>query len=90
VFAPSLFVGATSGMAFGVVAQQMFGSAAGPVAAQNMLGQNSVYSRVPYFCSDQYDSGWSIAARLPPETRLSSAETSHLSRPADPGAMCAA
>ena len=29
----------------------------GPVAAQNMLGQNSVYSRVPYFYSDQYDFG---------------------------------
>jgi 3-phenylpropionate/trans-cinnamate dioxygenase ferredoxin reductase subunit len=29
----------------------------GPVAARNMLGQEVVYDRVPYFFSDQYDFG---------------------------------
>ena len=48
----------------------------GPVAAQNMLGQNSIYSRVPYFNTrTSTTSGWSIAAGLPPGTGLSSAET---------------
>src|ERR1700678_2207690 len=32
VFAPSLFIGATSGMAFGDIAQHLFGAAAGPPA----------------------------------------------------------
>jgi 3-phenylpropionate/trans-cinnamate dioxygenase ferredoxin reductase component len=29
----------------------------GPVAARNMLGQNTEYTKVPYFYSDQYDLG---------------------------------
>jgi 3-phenylpropionate/trans-cinnamate dioxygenase ferredoxin reductase component len=29
----------------------------GPVAARNMLGQDSAYERLPYFFSDQYDVG---------------------------------
>jgi 3-phenylpropionate/trans-cinnamate dioxygenase ferredoxin reductase subunit len=29
----------------------------GPVAARNMLGADEVYERIPYFFSDQYDSG---------------------------------
>jgi len=29
----------------------------GPVAAKNMLGEPTVYDRVPYFFSDQYDLG---------------------------------
>jgi 3-phenylpropionate/trans-cinnamate dioxygenase ferredoxin reductase subunit len=29
----------------------------GPVAARNMLGMNEPYERVPYFYSDQYDTG---------------------------------
>jgi 3-phenylpropionate/trans-cinnamate dioxygenase ferredoxin reductase subunit len=33
----------------------------GPVAAQAMLGQASVYDRVPYFFSDQYDIGMEYA-----------------------------
>jgi 3-phenylpropionate/trans-cinnamate dioxygenase ferredoxin reductase subunit len=29
----------------------------GPVAAKNMLGQDEVYDRIPYFFSDQYETG---------------------------------
>ena len=42
----------------------------GPVAAQNMLGQNSVYSRVPYFYSDQYDFGMEYRGWAPAWDRV--------------------
>jgi 3-phenylpropionate/trans-cinnamate dioxygenase ferredoxin reductase component len=42
----------------------------GPVAAQNMLGQNSVYGRVPYFYSDQYDFGMEYRGWAPAWDRV--------------------
>ena len=37
----------------------------GPVAAANMLGQRTVYDRVPYFYSDQYDWGMEYSGYVP-------------------------
>jgi 3-phenylpropionate/trans-cinnamate dioxygenase ferredoxin reductase component len=37
----------------------------GPVAAANMMGQNLSYDRVPYFFSDQYDSGMEYSGYAP-------------------------
>lgn len=38
----------------------------GPVAAANMLGRVTVYDRIPYFFSDQYDSGMEYCGYVPP------------------------
>jgi 3-phenylpropionate/trans-cinnamate dioxygenase ferredoxin reductase subunit len=37
----------------------------GPVAARNMLGRSTVYDRVPYFFSDQYDLGMEYTGFAP-------------------------
>lgn len=37
----------------------------GPVAAANMMGRNLSYDRVPYFFSDQYDSGMEYSGYAP-------------------------
>ena len=44
VFAPSLFVGATSGMAFGLIAQHIFGSAVGHPALYAIVGMGAVFA----------------------------------------------
>ena len=44
MFAPSLFVGATSGMAFGVVAQHRFGPGAGPPAMYATVAMGAVFA----------------------------------------------
>lgn len=44
VFAPSLFVGATSGMAFGEVAGELFGPAAGQPALYAIVGMGAVFA----------------------------------------------
>ncbi len=44
VFAPSLFVGATSGMAFGLVANQLIGPAAGEPALYAIVGMGAVFA----------------------------------------------
>ena len=37
----------------------------GPVAAKNMLGETTVYDKVPYFFSDQYDFGMEYTGYAP-------------------------
>ncbi|OBH93254.1 chloride channel protein [Mycobacterium sp. E2733] len=44
VFAPSLFVGATSGMAFGLLAQQTIGTAVGHPALYAIVGMGAVFA----------------------------------------------
>ena len=44
VFAPSLFIGVTSGMAFGDIAQHLFGAAAGPPALYAVVGMGAVFT----------------------------------------------
>jgi hypothetical protein len=44
VFAPSLFDGATSGMVFGIVAQQRFGPGAGPPAMYAVVAMGAVFA----------------------------------------------
>ena len=44
VFAPSLFIGAAGGMAFGVVAHDLFGSAVGPPAFYAILAMGGVFA----------------------------------------------
>jgi len=44
VFAPSLFIGVTSGMAFGDIAQHLFGPAAGPPALYAVVGMGAVFA----------------------------------------------
>ncbi len=44
VFAPSLFIGATSGMAFGVVANHLFGAGAGPPALYAVVAMGAVFT----------------------------------------------
>ena len=44
VFAPSLFVGATSGMAFGVIVDHVFGSGAGQPALYAIVGMGAVFA----------------------------------------------
>ncbi len=44
IFAPSLFIGATSGMAFGVVATHLFGSSAGPPALYAVVAMGAVFT----------------------------------------------
>jgi CIC family chloride channel protein len=44
VFAPSLFVGATSGMAFGVVVAHLFGPGAGQPALYAIVGMGAVFA----------------------------------------------
>jgi chloride channel protein, CIC family len=44
VFAPSLFVGATSGMAFGEIAQHTFGPGAGPPALYAAVAMGAVFT----------------------------------------------
>ncbi|MEV0845942.1 FAD-dependent oxidoreductase [Streptomyces sp. NPDC049954] len=38
----------------------------GPAAARSMLGKDTVYDRVPYFFSDQYDLGMEYSGYAPP------------------------
>ncbi|WP_245843254.1 chloride channel protein [Mycolicibacterium vulneris] len=44
VFAPSLFVGATSGMAFGLIAQHVIGTAVGHPALYAIVGMGAVFA----------------------------------------------
>jgi chloride channel protein, CIC family len=44
VFAPSLFIGATSGMAFGEIAQHAFGPSAGPPALYAAVAMGAVFT----------------------------------------------
>jgi chloride channel protein, CIC family len=44
VFAPSLFIGVTSGMAFGDIAQHLFGATAGPPALYAVVGMGAVFA----------------------------------------------
>jgi len=44
VFAPSLFIGAMLGTAFGIGAQHLIGPAAGPVAAYGMVGMGATFA----------------------------------------------
>lgn len=44
VFAPSLFVGATSGMAFGLAMQHVIGTAVGPPALYAIVGMGAVFA----------------------------------------------
>ncbi|HTU29331.1 MAG TPA: chloride channel protein [Solirubrobacteraceae bacterium] len=44
VFAPSLFIGAATGTAFGVVAHHLFGPAIGPVALYGVIGMGGVFA----------------------------------------------
>jgi CIC family chloride channel protein len=44
VFAPSLFIGATSGMAFGVIVDHAFGPAAGQPALYAIVGMGAVFA----------------------------------------------
>ncbi len=44
VFAPSLFIGATSGMAFGVMVDQVFGSGAGQPALYAVVAMGAVFT----------------------------------------------
>jgi CIC family chloride channel protein len=44
VFAPSLFIGVTSGMAFGDIAHHLFGAAAGPPALYAVVGMGAVFT----------------------------------------------
>jgi CIC family chloride channel protein len=44
VFAPSLFIGVTSGMAFGDVAHHLFGAAAGPAALYAVVAMGAVFT----------------------------------------------
>ena len=44
VFAPSLFIGATGGTAFGIVAQHVFGTAVGPPALYGVVAMGGVFA----------------------------------------------
>ena len=44
IFAPSLFIGATAGMAFGVVAGHLFGTSAGPPALYAVVAMGAVFT----------------------------------------------
>ena len=44
VFAPSLFIGVTSGMAFGDIAHHLFGAAAGPPALYAVVAMGAVFT----------------------------------------------
>jgi CIC family chloride channel protein len=44
VFAPSLFIGAATGTAFGVAVHHLFGHAAGPVALYGVVGMGGVFA----------------------------------------------
>jgi CIC family chloride channel protein len=44
VFAPSLFIGVTSGMAFGDIAHHLFGAAAGPAALYAVVAMGAVFT----------------------------------------------
>jgi CIC family chloride channel protein len=44
VFAPSLFIGAALGSAFGIAAQHLFPSVAGPVGAYGLIGMGAVFA----------------------------------------------
>ncbi|HET9073066.1 MAG TPA: chloride channel protein [Solirubrobacteraceae bacterium] len=44
VFAPSLFIGAATGTAFGVVAHHLFGPVIGPVAVYGVVGMGAVFA----------------------------------------------
>ncbi|HEX3616403.1 MAG TPA: chloride channel protein [Solirubrobacteraceae bacterium] len=44
VFAPSLFIGAATGTAFGVIAHHLFGPAIGPIALYGVVGMGAVFA----------------------------------------------
>ena len=44
VFAPSLFIGAATGTAFGVICHHLFGAAAGPIALYGVVGMGAVFA----------------------------------------------
>ena len=44
VFAPSLFIGATAGTAFGIIARDLFGQAAGPPAVYGVIAMGAVFA----------------------------------------------
>ena len=44
VFAPSLFIGAATGTAFGIVCHHLFGAAVGPVALYGVVGMGAVFA----------------------------------------------
>lgn len=44
VFAPSLFMGAMAGSAFGLAAHDLFGTAAGPVGSYALIGMGAVFA----------------------------------------------
>ncbi len=44
VFAPSLFIGATTGTAFGVIVHHLFGAATGPVALYGVVGMGATFA----------------------------------------------
>ena len=44
VFAPSLFIGASSGTAFGIIAKHMFGTAVGPPALYGVVAMGGVFA----------------------------------------------
>jgi CIC family chloride channel protein len=44
VFAPSLFIGAATGTAFGIVCHHLFGAAIGPVALYGVVGMGAVFA----------------------------------------------
>src|SRR5581483_10778588 len=44
VFAPSLFIGATGGTAFGVIARHLFGPAVGPAAVYGVVAMGGVFA----------------------------------------------
>ncbi len=44
VFAPSLFIGATTGTAFGVICHHLFGAAIGPVGLYGVVGMGAVFA----------------------------------------------
>jgi chloride channel protein, CIC family len=44
VFAPSLFIGAATGSAFGIVAHHLFGAMAGPPAVYGVVGMGAVFA----------------------------------------------
>src|SRR5581483_7031844 len=44
VFAPSLFMGAMFGTAYGLAAQHLFGAAVGPAGAYGLVGMGAVFA----------------------------------------------
>lgn len=86
VFAPSLFIGASLGMAYGVIAHHLFGAAAGPEAAYGLVAMGAVFAgaaRAPLTASASVlemsgDFGMVLPVML--GTALASAISARLSR----------